>query len=266
MNRLLPLFLLSLIIRTTMTGCISTTSQTPKDQPSSTPNPVSLKGKSLIGTILTASDDQGRPLTLKIAAVELDNQDRDRDLYLYTVLHQNFRSSQWQNLCQSDRKGIAKAIPLAGQWDQQGNHIDNQEITFACTNSVLAKCVLLGYKPWKTVNGQSLRPYHQACTRMLRADYCGNGKAHTQEGTPIDVYDRLQIQQPTLNSGMTFEAAWNPDGVVWLSRTRYPHTLKQLQQDCPEKLKTILHSGQSLTPGKELQLTNALLFNQSRQQ
>lgn len=116
-----------------------------------------------------------------------------------------------------DAEGVAKALPLVGRWDETGAHIDDGTITFACTNGALAKCARWGYKPWKTFKGKPLRDYHQACTRMVRADYCGNGVGHTQNGTPIDVYDRLGLQQRTQpsvlggrvlgDSGMTFEAA-----------------------------------------------------------
>lgn len=72
---------------------------------------------------------------------------------------------------------------------------------------------------------------------MVRADYCGTGVAHTQEGTQIDVYDQLGIQKRVNNSGMTFEAAWNPDGAVAIRRTPFSKTLAQIQQDCPERLR-----------------------------
>ena len=39
--------------------------------------------------------------------------------------------------------------------------------------------------------------FHQACTRLVRADYCGNGVYHTATGTSIDVYDSLNIQTRT---------------------------------------------------------------------
>ncbi|XQQ07233.1 MAG: ADYC domain-containing protein [Leptolyngbya sp. IPPAS B-1204] len=240
----------------TFAGCNSVTSHSLNQRLSGTQNSASFKGKSLIGATLNTTDEQGRPQTLKIVNVERDF--RDHDLYLYTVLRQQSHNSQWQNLCQPDRNGRIQAIPLSGQWDKAGNHLDNGQITFACTNSVLVKCLRLGYKPWQQVNGQSLRDYHQACTRMLRADYCGNGIAHTQEGTPIDVYDRLNIQRATPNSGMVFEAAWSPGGAVLLHRTRYPDSLKQLQQECPQKLKAMLHLGRNVTD-----IPQALLFNQS---
>lgn len=256
MNCQSRLICFSIISITTMTGCSFITSLFRNNQLSSTQSPVSLKGESLIGTVLNATDGQGRLQTFKIADVEVDPQ--DHDLYLYTVLHQNPDSPEWQNLCQPDSSGTAKAIPLSGQWDKTGNYLNNGQITFACTDGVLAKCLRLGYKPWQQVNGESLRNYHQACTRMLRADYCGNGIAHTQEGTPIDVYDRLNIQQATPDSAMVFEAAWSPEGAVLLSRTRYPNTLKQLQQECPDKLNTILQSSDDITD-----VPQALLFNRS---
>lgn len=65
---------------------------------------------------------------------------------------------------------------------------------------------------------------------MLRADYCGNGIVHTREGTPIEIYDRLNIQQLTENSNPQFEAAWSSEGAIRVSRTRYANMLQQLQK------------------------------------
>lgn len=159
----------------------------------STPTAI-LRGQKIVGTILTSVDQQGRKQTLKIKDVQLDPQDTGGDVYLYTVLSQD-KTGQWHNFCLPDPKGVAKAIPLTGRWDRTGAHIDDSSITFACTNGALAKCVRWGYKPWKTVKGISLKDYHQACSRMVRADYCGDGRDHTQNGTPIDVYDRLGLHQ-----------------------------------------------------------------------
>lgn len=210
----------------------------PHDSHTSLVSPSSmLKGTAVEGAVLTSLDSQGQSLTLKIQGVETDPKDPEKDVYLYTVGYQNSATSQWQNVCQPDRDGIAKAIPLSGQWDSKGNYIDNGKVTFACTNSALAKCVRWGYKPWKKLQGKSLRDLHQACTRMVRADYCGTGVAHTQDGTPIDVYDRLGIQKRVAKSGMRFEAAWKPDGAVAISRTRFPETLAQIQRECPNRLK-----------------------------
>ncbi len=236
------------------------------------PPSVVLTGTSVKGAVLTNIDSQGRSVTLKIQDVQRDPKDPEGEVYLYTVVSQNAPTAPWQNICQRDRDNVAKAIPLSGQWDEKGNHINNERTTFACTNSALAKCVRWGYKPWKTLQGQSLRDYHQACTRMVQADYCGTGVAHTQDGTQIDVYDRLEIQRPTNRSGMEFEAAWNPEGAVAIRRTRFPETLAQIKRECPERLKP-LH--RPLTPNTEdtdtatslvllkQYASNAVLYNDS---
>lgn len=153
---------------------------------------------------------------------------------------------------------------LSGTWDETGQHINNDNVTVACTSGVLAKCVRMGYKPWKQVAGVSLREYHQACTRMARADYCGNGISHTKDGTLIDVYDRLGIQQPDQDSNLVFEAAWGVDGALLLNHTRY-EDLERLQQECPAKLRQIYsHSGKSSGEIERLkQISGALIFNKS---
>lgn len=226
--------------------------------------PSTVQGLKTVGAILTSFDERGRLLTLKIAEIQLDSQDVSHDIYLYTVLYQQ-ENGQWQPLCQPDSQGVIKAIPLAGRWNSQGKHINDDSITFACTNGALAKCVRWGYKPWKTIQGQSLRSYHQACTRMVRADYCGNGTGHTKNGTPIDVYDRLNIQQRTQKSGMAFEAAWNSYGAVRLNRARFSGVISQLKKECPKKLAQMqfIQSLKSIEMTPKLVISNALVFNDS---
>jgi uncharacterized protein (DUF2342 family) len=96
----------------------------------------------------------------------------------------------------------------------------------------------------------------------MRADYCGNGRSHTKEGTAIDIYDRTRIQTRTPTSGMVFEAAWNPDGAVLINRTRWPESLAQLRKECPERLKSI---GNDRISSKitQQQTQEALVFNDS---
>ncbi len=221
---------------------------------------LAIEGQDVAGTELTVVEG-GRDLELKIDRVDLDRQDPEREIYLYTILYRDRVLEQWQNYCQPDRHNVAKAIPLSGSWDRTGKHHENGRITFACTNGVLAKCVRFGYKPWKTVQGRSLRDFHQACTRMVRADYCGNGRAHTKDGTAIDIYDRLRIQTRTPQSGMILEAAWSPDGAVFIDRTRWPESLAQIEQECPDRLKS---PGHKITPTAiQQQLPGVLLVNDS---
>ena len=61
-------------------------------------------------------------------------------------------------------------------------HRDDR-FSVTCTSGVIGKCVRAGYKPWKTAaDGRPMWDYHQACTRLIRADYCGDGRTHTRDG------------------------------------------------------------------------------------
>src|SRR5262249_48787894 len=147
------------------------------------------------GTVLTAHDEGGATLTLRVDAVEKDERDPDGDVFLYTASFKD-PGGAWKPLCHPDRDGKTYAIPLAGSWDAARNHqIADELIPFARTSGALGKCVRLGYKPWKTAFGVPLADYHQACVHLLPADYCGDGRPHTRDGTKIEVYDRLGIQK-----------------------------------------------------------------------
>lgn len=91
----------------------------------------------------------------------------------------------------------------------------------------MAKCVDLGYKPWREgricTHGQgcttvSLAAHHRACTRMLRADFCGDGEAHSVDGVPVGLYDAFGIRLDA--EDWPIEAEWTADGARCASRPR----------------------------------------------
>lgn len=222
-----------------------------------------VEGKAVEGRSLQYFDANGNKLPLRVSEPELDPRDPTRETYLYTIFYQDSNDSQWYNLCTPDADREAKAMLLWGHWDETGAHIRDQEITIACTSGVLAKCVRWGYRPWQSVNGVPLRDFHQACTRMARADYCGNGNSHTKDGTLIDLYDRLAIQSPTEDSGLEFEAAWSPEGAVLLHHTRWGEPLAQIAAECPERLQGRIHEGELSEEQVRKLAPDALLFNRS---
>jgi hypothetical protein len=217
------------------------------------------------GAVLSAHDEQGSAVTLRIESVEPDAKDAEGEVFLYQVSVRD-PAGGWHPYCLPDREGRTVAIPLQGSWDASRNHTASDTITFACTNGALAKCVRWGYKPWKTVNGVSLADYHQACVHMVPADYCGDGKAHTRDGTKIDVWDHLGIQKREPEPDLLFEAAWSPRGAVYLQKPRYGETLESIVAACPDRLRghTALDA-----PGLDEQAIaarwpEALLFTESR--
>ena len=141
--------------------------------------------------------------------------------------------TKWQPLCLDNAGEAAEAILLQNAWEPSGRRLAAPPagtLTFACRGAALAKCVEFGYKPWASVNGVSLAQAHQACTRMLRADYCGDGVAHTTNGTPVHVLDQLGIQTADPSVQYVVEAEWGPNGAVCLNTSNRRHP--ELALDC----------------------------------
>jgi hypothetical protein len=119
-----------------------------------------------------------------------------------------------------------RAVPAPGTWDVYGvANGGSDRFTFACTSGVIDKCVRWGYPYYKP----GYAAFHQACTRMARADYCANGTPHTVSGTVVDLYDRRGVEgdarfinrDPT-GAPLSFEAGWAAKGAaVCLSKLRW---------------------------------------------
>jgi hypothetical protein len=185
--------------------------------------------RSLVGAELTATLDDGSRLPLRIDAVLASPVDGGAS-YRYAVSYGT--ETGRTPLCGVDAAGAAiTAVPLNGVWNYRAGSVDggqwsadDRAFTFGCTGHVLAKCADVGYAPWLegrmcTVSATgrrtdcartSLQPYHQACTRALRADFCGNGTSYTVDGTPLELFDGVGIRA-AMDDGL-FEAEWTPDG------------------------------------------------------
>jgi hypothetical protein len=221
-----------------------------------------LQGSDLLGAVLTLGDDADHRVELRIDDRRPDPRDPTGETILYTLMVREPASGEWRNLCRADPDGVAMGFPVAGLSDKPGREgREPGRFSLTCTSGATGKCVRMGYKPWKTMpDGTSLRPYHTACTRMLRADYCGDGVPHTRDGTPINIYDRLGIQVADRAPSMVFEAAWGPDGAVCVSRVRVPDvaTLDAVERACPARL-----GGRIGPQACGADAAGALLFNDS---
>lgn len=182
----------------------------------------SLQGQDFIGARLDAVDMTGQPLQVTIKDISADPQDPSGQTLLYSLLAYDPATGTSQDACDPDADGVRQAIPVSGTWDPSGTHADSTtDFTFGCTSGVIAKCVRWGYRPWQSAGSQSLSSYHQICTRLARADYCGDGVSHTEEGTLVDVYDDLQVLTPVANSGLIFDAAWTLNGAYCIQKERW---------------------------------------------
>jgi len=181
-----------------------------------------VRGAQLTGAEL---ESEGSPLRYRIEGVEPTG-----DVWHYQVSY--LSQEQWLPVCD----GGATTIPVAGLWDYRqgveggGSRVDVPGVfTLACTDAALGKCVQMGYAPWRTAaDGGSLAAHHQACTRMLRADYFGDGRSFTKDGTTINVYDGIGVQVDT--ESWRFEAEWDEDGALCLEGRRRRQGLGRAQR------------------------------------
>jgi hypothetical protein len=133
-----------------------------------------LVNSDLIGAVLMVGNGTGDHFPVRIEAVRPDPKDPSGETMLYTYMVQHPLTGVWQNPCVPDADGLAMGFPLSGSWTATGEHLPSEDaFSLTCTSGASAKCVRMGYKPWKTAkDGTPLWAYHQTCVRMVRADYC----------------------------------------------------------------------------------------------
>lgn len=182
------------------------------------------------------------------------------DIRIDSVVHDNVFNVDWNYASVSFNGGTTwqpyckdgePVLPVSNRWSESNSRISDSNIfTFACDNAALAKCVKWGYNPQRSkqecdgaghCKQQQLDDWHAACTRLVTADYCGDGVPHTRNGTPIDIYDNLDIQtrSGTLRG---VEADWSANGARcirqtrWVDATGLGNDLAYVTSHCPERL------------------------------
>jgi ADYC domain len=192
-----------------------------------------LRDRVLLTTILRGETVAGEPAWLRI--YELTRSGNDSNVSFYKVAHLGPRG--WRPLCE----GSNEAVALAGLWDYRegvagggGHSPSTDRFTLACRGSAIAQCVELGYQPWRAparcpagaTCPASLAAHHQACVRLHRADYCGDGRSWTTHGIFVNLYDGLGLQRDT--EEWTPEAEWNENGAICIRTPRPPTPIEQL--------------------------------------
>ena len=136
-------------------------------------------------------------------------------------------------------------------------------LEFTCTSGAQGKCIRFGYKPWQTASdGRPMRDVYNACMRMVRADYGGDGKAYTLDGQQIDIFDHIGVQKADMDPAHDFEAGWSPEGAVCVRHVRVKQntSLEKLEAAYPRlKGRTGDSCGEAFA-----RANGALIFNRSK--
>ena len=209
----------------------------------------------LVGAVLTLRGEDGARQRVKIESIVADPRDRTGEVLLYAFTTPD-EGGAWQPLCPPDPKGQQLGFPQPGP---QG------DIVIWCTAGALGKCVRAGYHPWRVLpDGTALAPYHRACVNMMRADYCGDDRPTTRDGTLIDVYDRIGVNPAEPEDGeFRFEAAWGETGALCVAKVRVPEnvSLETVAAMCPRLADRL---GTACTEDSAARFGTPLLFNRSR--
>ena len=225
------------------------------------PDGTLLEGEALVGATLNVVVG-GRPMRVRIAGLENDATAPGGEVLLYDF-HVSTPAGE-EPLCAPAPDGKRLGLAIAGRSTPSGFLApDPTSFELVCAAGPQGKCVRMGYGPWRQVpDGRSMRDWYNACVRLLRGEYCGDGQPYTRDGTWIDLYDSLGVQKSDQDPTLSFEAGWNQDGAVCVARPRLSDivTLDALAAQCP-RLKDRL--GASCTE-ESARARGALIFNRSK--
>jgi hypothetical protein len=211
-----------------------------------------LERDALVGARIVVRKN-GQDIQVLVDGIEEDRSSAGPPVLLYRLLIQDPAAQDFHNACEPDVRGRQLALPLQKE----------SGVELTCTSGAEGKCILMGYRPWDDGAGAPMRDLHAACTHMVRADYGGDDRPTTRNGTLIDVYDRFGIQKPEAVDPMPLEAAWGRDGALCVAHPRIAQnvSLETLQRLYP---KLAGHLGPAAcTEDNMRDRPDVLLFNRS---
>jgi hypothetical protein len=217
-----------------------------------------MRSPELAGAKLVIATLNG-PAKIQITAVERDPDAKSGDVWLHTLLMEQADGTT-ANLCQPGPDGRQQGFPTASHIRPDGGieATSPEQFELVCTSGARGKCVRFGYRPWETAE----RDIYDACTRMVRADYRGDGAATTRNGMSIDLYDDRHIQTAENAPEQDFEAGWTANGAVCVRHVRVKEniSLEELARTTPRFAAEV---GGGCTEA-HARLLGAVLFNRSK--
>lgn len=212
--------------------------------------------------------DLGDIGTLRIVQSSLDTQARfPGEVWLLQGELRLPGESAFQSICTPDASGDTRMVIYSGYFDAQFRYVAAADrFSVTCVSGVEGKCLRWGYLPWRKapIGGATLAPYYESCIRLARADYCGDDQATTRDGTSIDLYDRVGVQQPTPDlEDFHFEAGWGPRGALCVHHARIADNLvlSELPGTCPRLSAQVIGD---LCDEAHATALGALLYNRSK--
>lgn len=146
------------------------------------------------------------------------------------VFPKSDKSTKESAFSECERFVVHKGLSLS----DDGNVSQSDRLHVACAESASGKAARWGHVPWADELG--LERY-EAAIRVIRADYCATGIAHTEEGKAIYFLDNPDLDPNTVRGFMSrgeypLEAVWGLDGAICIESRR----INESQElECGEK-------------------------------
>jgi hypothetical protein len=200
-----------------------------------------LRGRDLEGVSLEATLDDGAKVPLRITSIG----EREGGLFSYFIV----AADSGESACPVAAGASPDAFALAEPHDLATGAplADPGAIHFACRGSALYSCLSAGYRPWtnltETLGDRQLEqpgaPFLQACARLVRGDYCGDGTSHAPAGASVAFWDTFGVNDEPSGeaaAGLELEGEWSTNGASCITRVRWPEALEWVSAHCPERL------------------------------
>lgn len=112
--------------------------------------------------------------------------------------------------CEQDPDSGEYSVVLYQDLDvdpQTGTHFGRPHtLYFGCLSGAVGKAARWGYSPWMAGSDG-----HQTASRVVRADFCGDGTPHTVQGIGLQLADAFGIND-FVHPEKDTEAMWGPHG------------------------------------------------------
>lgn len=191
-----------------------------------------LRGAQLVGSTILFDLGEGLSLPVLIAGYEeVEAWGAGDPIAAYSLVYLDLDGLGLQrSVCQGTLTDplLASVVVLAGErYDEDTKTVVPDQdgwITLGCAGSASAKLALLGYGPHGDVDGEGTSAtvaQRQATLKMITADYCGTGEAHTVDGVPLEWENQAGTVVPaTLPPAGSLEAIWTEAGALCLDEPR----------------------------------------------
>lgn len=168
-----------------------------------------LQGAELVGASFEIDGENGST-EIELASFKMVSSAINEAIPLYQLQVLGSDGSR-SNYCQEDDFGRSQGFPYVA---------DNGNIQIACTAGAIGKCVLWGLYPVQSLKQNKNDILQNSCTRMVRADYGGDGSSWTSKGIKIRFCDRDGIFPCPESEEWTYEASWSSTGATCVARVR----------------------------------------------